>query len=309
MTPGKVVVFGVPSAAGASRSGVERAPHALREAGLLTCLRQLGRSVVNLSDLSLFPFRADDGQPRARNLQSVACAVRAAADEMTRALAQGFTLVLGGDCTVVAGTLAGANQALGRPVGLVYIDANADLNTPDTTPSGMLNGMAVSLAIGRGPAAIPSGRTLAEHVALVGFRELDPGERHTLGLLGLALSTAAAQRLGMRASALLALDAITNADGPVLVHLDVDVIDPASMPAKTTVTPGPGLSLDEVRELLTTLLASPRVVALEVVEFDPSLDPDGACARRLVDLIGSVLRVAGGLQRTSRVMLAPPWTR
>jgi arginase len=294
MARNKVAVFGVPTAAGATQPGVDRAPFALREAGLLDALRALGATVVNLSDLSLFPYRLDEAHPRQRNAEVVACALRAAADEMTRALAEGFTLVLGGDCTLVAGVAAGARRVLGQPVGVVYLDANADLNTPETSPSGYLSGMALSLALGRGPrevleAAGGEAAVQPEHVALVGFRELDPGERPALGALGLALPASAARRLGMRVTSALALDGVGNGDGPLVVHLDVDVIDPAEMPAKTAVTPGPGLSLQETSDLLTALMASPRVVALEVCELQPERDPEGACARKVVELLARAL--------------------
>jgi arginase len=290
MAPGKVAVFGVPTAAGARASGLERAPFALREAGLLTRLRALGARVVNLSDLSLFPYRPDPAHPQARNAEVVECALRAAADEMTRALAEGFTIVLGGDCTLVAGTVAGARRALGVPVGLVYIDADADLNTPETSPSGYLDGMALALALGRGPAALasaggPPPAVAPEHVSLVGFRAVDPGERKALGDLGLALPAPAARRLGMRVAAALALDGVGNGDGPVLVHLDVDVIDSAEMPAKQFLTAGEALTYAEVCDLVTALVASPRVVALEVTEYDPSRDPEGVHARKVVDLV------------------------
>jgi arginase len=286
----KVAVFGVPTAAGGRASGLERAPFALREAGLLAGLRALGGRVVNLSDLSLFPYRDDPAHPRARNAEVVECAVRATADEMTRALREGFTIVLGGDCTLAAGTVAGARRALGEPVGLVYIDADADLNTPESSPSGYLNGMALALALGRGPEAIVSAggeppAIVPDHVALVGFRALDPGEKPALGDLGLALPAEAARRLGMRAAAALALDGVGNGDGPVVVHLDVDVIDALEMPAKQYVAGGTGLRYAEVSDLLTAIVASPRVVALEVTEYDPSRDPDAACARKIVDLV------------------------
>jgi arginase len=285
----KVAAFGVPTAAGASRSGLERGPFALREAGLLRALAARGLEVVNLSDLSLFPYRDDEAHPGARNAEGVACALRATADETTRAVREGFTLVLGGDCTIVAGTLAGLGRALG-PVGLVYLDANADLNTPETSPSGRLSGMALAVALGRGPeevvsAAGPPPAVRPEHVALLGFRALDPGERGALGELGLALPSSAARRLGMRAAAAIALDGVENGDGPILVHLDVDVIDPAEMPAKNEITPGPGLTVAEVSDLLTALLASPRVVALEVAEYAPDRDPGGQAAARIVDLV------------------------
>jgi arginase len=286
----KVAVFGVPTAAAARGPGMERAPFALREAGLLSRLRASGATVVNLSDLSLFPYRDDPEHPRARNAEVVACAVRAAADEMTRALPEGFTVVLGGDCTLAAAVAAGARTTLQEAVGLVYVDANADLNTPETTPSGYLDGMALALALGRGPepvlAALGSAPAVQPgHVALLGFRELDPGEREPLGELGLALPASAARKLGMRVTAALALDGVENGDGAVVVHLDVDAIDPAEMPAHDVVTPGPALSLAEVSDLVTALVASPRVVAFDIAEYNPQRDPDGGHARKLVDLI------------------------
>ena len=284
----KVAVFGVPSAAGGRHPAQAEAPNHLRAAGLLEALRGAGPRVVNLSDLSLFPYRDDPEHPRARNAEVVACAVRATADEMTRALGEGFTLVLGGDCTLVAGVVGGAWAALGQPVGLVYLDANADLNTPETSPSGFLSGMALALALGRAGGAVsatPSPAVLPDHVALVGYRELDPGERGPLGDLGLALPAAAAKALGMRATAALALDAVGNADGPLVVHLDVDVIDPGEMPAKESYTPGAGLTWAEASDLVTALLASPRVAAFLVCEYQPARDPDLVYGRRLVELI------------------------
>jgi arginase len=269
---------------------MERAPFALREAGLLERLRAQGLRVVNLSDLSLFPFREDTEHPRQRNVEVAACAARAAADEMTRAIPEGFTLILGGDCSLTPGTVGGARKALGQPVGLVYLDADADLNTPETTPSGCLNGMALALALGRGPLELAASggelpAVIGDHVAMVGYRALDPGERPALGALGLALPAVAARKLGMHAASALAFEAVNNGDGPILVHLDVDVIDPAEMPAKDTLTPGQGLTLQELSDLLTALLASPRVIALQLTEFNPERDPDGAMAARLVDLL------------------------
>jgi arginase len=294
MAAGKVAVFGVPSAAGARGPGPSRAPFALRQAGLLEALRAAGPRVVNLSDLSLFPYREDPEHPRARNLEVAACAARAAADEMTRALAEGFTMVLGGDCSLLPGTTGGVRAHLGQDVGVVLLDADVDLNTPETSPSGCLNGMALALALGRGPLEL----TLAggappalrpEHAALLGFRALDPSEREAIGDVALVLPAPAVKSLGPGASAALALDAIENGDGPLLVHLDIDVIDPEEMPAKNPLLPGPGLSLEEAARLLTALLASERVVALEICEYDPDLDPQGVHARKIVALVARAL--------------------
>ena len=295
----KVAVFGVPSSAGARSSGTERAAFVLREAGLLEALRGTGARVVNLSDLSMFPYREDPEHPTARNAEVVACAVRATADEMTRAVRDGFTIVIGGDCTLVVGVLAGARAALGEAVGVIYIDANADLNTPETTPSGYLAGMALALALGHGPAEVIAPLGLSpvvspDHVALVGFRDLDPGERDAIGDLGLALPAVAAARVGMRVTAALALDAVANEDGPIVIHLDVDAIDYAEMPVKDAVAGG--LSIADLSDLLTALVGSPRVVGLHVAEFDPRRDPEGIHARKVVELLTRAVarRVAAG---------------
>src|SRR5687768_15059844 len=230
----------------------------------------------------MFPFREDAAHPTARNAEVVSCALRATADEMTRALAEGFAIVLGGDCTLVVGALAGARAALGRPVGVVYVDANADLNTPETTPSGFLCGMALAIALGQGPEELTAPMGAApvlqpDHVALLGFRGLDPGERDAIGGLGLALPAIAARRIGMRVAAALALDAVANEDGPIVVHLDVDAIDSAETPVKDPIE-GAGLTIAEVSDLLTALVASPRVVGLHLAEFNPARDPEGVHA-------------------------------
>jgi len=285
----KIAVFGVPSAAGASGPGTERAAFALREAGLLDALRGVGARIVNLSDLSLFPWRADPEHPQARNLALAACAARATADEMPRALAEGFTLLIGGDCSLVAGSVGGATRALGRAVGLVYLDADLDLNTPNTTPSGNLNGMAIAAALGRGApelaevVGIPA--LLPEHVAILGYRAVDPGERKPLLELALTRSADEVRASGGTRAATEALAAIDNDGGPLLVHLDVDVIDASELGAKAPLTPGAGLRWAELEALLVALLRTPRVVVLEVCEFNPALDPDGSSARKLVALV------------------------
>jgi arginase len=288
----KIAVVGVPSAAGARGPGVARGPFELRAAGLLQALAADGTRVVNLSDLSLFPYRDDPEHPRARNAEVVACAVRAAADEMTRALDEGFTLMLGGDATVVVGAVAGARRKLGAPVALVYIDAHADLHTPDTTRSGFVQGMVLALALGGGPdtvtrACAPSPAVAASNVALLAVRDWEAGEREAAAALGLVLPLDELRRIGPAPSAARALETV--GDGPVLVHFNVDAIAATEMPAVEVATPGGGLSLSEAAELLRDLLASPRVVGLVVTQYDPERDPDRQCAQRIVDLVTSAL--------------------
>jgi arginase len=288
---GKIAVLGVPAAAGAGRPGVEDAPAALREAGLIEALCASGATIENLVDLALFPFRADPAPAQARNLSGVACAVRATADEVARIAAEGLVLVLGGGCSLTAGVAAGLTRVHGRPPAVVWLDAHADLNTPATTRSGLLDGMALALTLGRGPedlAAVAPCWTSARHVALLGHRDLDPPERDALPELGLARSAAELRRLGGATAAQQALGVVA-AGAQLLVHLDVDVIDPQEMPAKQDSPRGPALSLAEAGALLTRLLAAPAAAAVVVTGFAPHLDVADVCARRLVGLLAEAL--------------------
>jgi arginase len=292
----KLAVVGVPTAAGARRPSIARAPLALRDSGLLAALAADGTRVVNLSDLSLFPHREDDAHPRARNAAVVACAVRTASDEMSRALDEGFTLVLGGDCTVAAGVAAGIRAKLGQEIGIIYLDGHADLHTPETTASGYLEGMALALALGQGPEAVvsaggPPPAVRPERVALLGVRDWEAGEPERAKTLALTLSPEEMQAQGMAAVAACALEAV--GPGPVMVHLDLDIIRTEEMPAVEVPTPGGGLTLLEAAALLRALLHPPRVVALTLVEYDPDRDPDRVYARKVVDLVASALARRG----------------
>ena len=284
MPGGKVAVFGVPSAAGARGPGSERAPFVLREAGLLEALRADGRARREPVRPLALPVPRRPRPPHARATREVvACAVRATADEMTRALAEGFTVVLGGDCTLAVGTVGGARAALGQPVGLVYLDANADLNTPETTPSGFLCGMALALALGRGPAEVVTARRRTAPAVgpstwhCVGFRALDPGERQRPR----RPRPGAARRGGARAG-----HARGGGAGP---RRGRERRRPARRPPRRgrdrprgdagqgpRSRPAPGSRSPRCRTWSPRSLASPRVVALEVAEYDPERDPDGA---------------------------------
>jgi arginase len=293
----RIVILGVPAAAGASRPGVEGAPRALREAGLVGAMGRAGLEPIDLVDLSLFPFREDPDHPRARNAAGVACAIRATADEMTRALPEGFTLVLGGGCSLLAGVVAGVRRHCGRSPGVVLLDAHADFNTEATSPSGLLDGMALALALGLGPDEIRAGDegpwVEPRAVAVVGWRELDPEERAALPRLGTALSAVDARLAGAPEVARRVLAGMPA--GPFVVHVDADVLDPAVMPAKGGSPPGPALERDELEDLLKRLLADERATALLVTGFDPALDADGRGARLLVDLLaGTCAHTTGG---------------
>ena len=292
-------MFGVPTAAASRAAGVERASWVLRQEGLLPALRGRGATVVNLSDLSLFQFREDEANPQARNVDVVACAVHTGADEMNRAIQDGFAILLGGDCTMGTAAIVGVARASDVPPGVVWLDGDADLNTPETTPSGYLEGMALALALGRGPGVVTDGRasTTPDRVALLGYRALDAGEKEPVHGLGLARDAEGLRSRGLAVSAADALDVAGRGGAPVVVHLDVDVLAPEVFPARRVLTGG-GLQAGELGELLGDLLAHPQVVALSVAGYDPERDPDRSSARVLVALIADAVGrrlVAAGL--------------
>ncbi len=290
----KIAVFGMPTAAAAAAPGVERAPFVLRGHGLLKALSADGTPVVNLSDLSLFVHREDADHPSARNADVVACAVRTAADEMTRALEEGLTLVLGGDSTIVVGALQGARSLLRVPIALVYVSGSADLLTPETTRTGHLERMSLALALGQGPEAVaktvfPVAATTARHTVLLGVREWEVSEKAAAESLVLTIPAAAVENRGVMASAASALQALV---GPVVIHFGVGVVRAEEMPATRPSVPG-GLTLASAAELLRALLASSRVIALVVTGYSPALDGNGQSGRKLVDLIASALTRRG----------------
>lgn len=297
------MLLGVPSSAGAQGPGVELAVAALRESGLAAALRAVDRDLEDRGHLSLFPFRDDAAHPKARNLSGVACAAQAVLDELVGCGADVRPFIVGGGCSLLPGAVAAVARLHGHPPGIVFLDAHADLNTPATSPSGCLDGMALSLALGRGPSSLdelagPVGWTLPEHVALLGFRELDPGERDAVPQLGLALAAPAVRERPVPeiVASALAVAAGGASARPVVVHLDLDVYDPAELQPKVGGPPGPGLTGETLVGILQGLWGAPDVAALLITGFDPGQDPTRASASRIIDLLARTFR-AGQAER------------
>src|ERR687897_2245915 len=143
--PRRLAVIGAPSGAGACGVGQEQTPHAIRAAGLIERLRRVGFEVSDLGDSPVVPWTPDRARPRAQNLDAVVNVVRTTAQRVTEALGERdrIVLVLGGDCTVGIGTVAGIHQAIGR-VAVAYFDLHSDLNTPASATDGALDWMALA---------------------------------------------------------------------------------------------------------------------------------------------------------------------
>ena len=284
----RVAVVGVPMDLGANRRGVDMGPSALRYARLLEQLEDLGYTVEDLGDVPVSLARAS--RRRGRGLAYLE-EIRAAAlvlKERLAALPEGvFPIVLGGDHSLSMGSVAGA--ARGRRVGVGWVAAHADFNTPETSPSGNVHGMPLAVLSGLGhPRLTEVFRAVdPKDVVLVGVRSLDPGEKRLLKEAGVRVYTMhEVDRLGV---ARIAEEVLKHLQGlPLHVSLDADVLDPTLAPGVGTPVPG-GLTYREAHLLMEILAESGRVQSLDLVEVNPILDERNRTAEMLVGLALSLL--------------------
>ena len=269
-------VIGVPSSAGAYAPGQEQAPRALRDAGLLTGLTAAGVTVVDHGDAPVWRWRPDRDQPYAQNLAAVVACASDTAERVRSALAAGeVALVLGGDCTVGLGTVAGSVPESGR-VGLVYLDVHGDLNTPDSVPDGALDWMGVAHMLGsrtRRASCESSARACrcsttirscarARHAAQHAPR--DRGDRPPWPRARVQ-GRVAADPVAGAPTALSALGACER----LAVHFDVDCIDFTEPRCRRTGTQHRPHQ-DDAFAALAEVLLDPRVGALTIAELNPS---------------------------------------
>jgi arginase len=293
--PKKIALIGAPTSAAALQAGHERAPGALRAAGLVEGLQSAGFEVADLGDCPTQIFQPDEEHPRARNIVPLLAALNALRPLAEQAVKSGALLVvLGGDCSIVLSTLAGVRRYYPRP-SLVYFDRDADLNTPATTPSGCVDGMVVSHVIGRGaPELVRFWRepplVREPDIALFGIGRLDPTEEQFLAASPIRqYPVEVIQRMGAAAAAEDALRHIhASMNKQLVIHFDVDAITAEDFAATNFAAPG-GLRLDEVRSALEVFAKQADLAALEVTVYNPERDVDGSAARLIVKLIVSVL--------------------
>ena len=295
----KITLLGVPSSIGARNLGTEKAPTALREAGLLLRLGSTGIGWRDAGDLPTFPYAADDHPAHARhkNLQGVLQVARTLADRVAAIVSESrVALILGGDCTVALGTLAGAAR-FHPEMGLAYLDRDAELNTPATTPSGILDGMVIAHLLGRGEPALatferPAPLLRPGKLALLGVGRLDPQEIPVFEALpALRISSEELRGLPATRAADEVLARLAAGEDRFWVHCDLDVLDGEEMPAIDFPAPG-GISLAQLTGILRRLAASPGFTGIEITNFNPERDAGGKAARRVVEMIGEVFAEA-----------------
>ncbi len=288
----RVTIVGAPTSAGAYAPGQEEGPRALREAGLLDALVAGGVEVKDAGDVEAFRWAPDPDRPRAANLGAVADRARQVAALV--AGADSTVLVLGGDCTVELGTVAGLRDRVER-LGLVYLDLHADLNVPSSVVDGALDWMGVAHLLDVDGAeselaGIGSSRPLLDDDQLV-FLGIKPGtefEQATIEQRGLAVVDVDALGADPAGAAAQALGALEGCDA-VAVHFDVDLVHFLDAPLAEN-TDREGVTLDAAANALRVLTADPRFRALTVTEFNPFHGAaDGSTTRRLVEVLARAL--------------------
>jgi arginase len=290
-------VLGVPMDLGSGRRGVDMGPSAIRIAGLAARLSELGHTVVDEGDIVIKNMEElKVGDPRARYLPEIARASTAIARKVERIMGLGhFPLVLGGDHSIAVGTVSGIAafaQSQGKKMGVLWIDAHGDINTPETSPSGNIHGMPVAALLGFGAPELTSiggsaPKVDPSNVAMVGIRSLDTGEKKRLKETGVQVQTMSdLDRHGVDRVMKKALAQVTDGTDFVHVSLDLDAVDPSTAPGVGTPVKG-GLDYREAHHIMEVLAEAGVMTSLEVVEVNPILDECNASAEFAVELVQS----------------------
>jgi arginase len=276
-------IIGAATSAGAYSPGQEQAPAAFRRHGLVEALRSLGGAVRDHGDVTQFKWRPDLSRPQAMNLEAVRDACNLVASHVAAAIAaQEDVLVLGGDCTVELGTIAGANAA-GARVGLVYMDFDADLNTPDTSDGALdWTGVAHLLDIpGCEPSLARLGPTrpmlVPRQLLYFAVENITPPEAAIIGEHAIEIVSRTEALDNIEAAAARAADWAARFDC-VLIHFDVDVLSFIDFPIAENVRRCNGLKLEQAAFVLKRLTTLPQWRGLTITEVNPAHAPDEAAA-------------------------------
>ncbi|MGE7093765.1 arginase [Lysinibacillus sp. NPDC048646] len=295
MNKHSISIIGVPTDYGQTRRGVDMGPSAIRYAGIVDRLEAIGHEVQDQGDI-----RVNHKQENAiidkqlLNLEEVVDISTTLASRVYEAVEQKkFPLVFGGDHSIAIGTLAGLGEHY-KNLGVIWFDAHADLNTPDTTPSGNIHGMPLAVSIGLGHDRLVQIRNYApkikpENVIIIGARSVDPGERELIRQQGIKVySMHEVDRLGMTRVMEDALSYLKErkVDG-LHLSLDLDGLDPLYTPGVGTPVPG-GMTYRESHLAMEMLQESGILTSAEFVEVNPILDEKNRTADVAVALMGSL---------------------
>lgn len=289
----KISMLGVPMWLGQTRYGTNMGPSELRLAGLTGRLKLLGLEVADEGNIpvgSAGPRKLAD--KNMKNTKAVVKANEKLAAKVSDMVKKGrFPLVLGGDHSIAIGTLAGIAKHY-KNLGVIWYDAHADMNTPETSPSGNIHGMPLAASMGLGPACLTqiggySHKVRPENIVLIGVRDIDPGEQELISNARIkAYSADDVNRLGIDRVMQAALDYLAERCDGIHLSFDLDGIDPAEIPGVGTPV-SVGISYADSLQAVELLFNSQKITSAEFVEVNPLLDKGGISAQRTVNLIST----------------------
>ena len=300
MNKRSVAVIGAPLDLGAGRRGVDMGPSAVRVAGLGKRLSALGYDVADLGNVPVAQAESvdDAGPGDAKYLHQIAATCERLGELVASGLASGkMPLVLGGDHSIAVGTVGGVSRFFresNRRIGLVWIDAHADMNTPQSSPSGNVHGMPLACIAGVGPEELArmfgfSPKVDPANIALLGVRDVDPLEAETVRNAGVrAFTMREIDERGMRAAIGEAIAIATRGTAGFHLSLDMDFVDPQYAPGVGTPVRG-GATYREAHLAMEVICDSGKMISMEVVEVNPVIDEVNRTADLAVELILSAM--------------------
>jgi arginase len=288
-------MVGVPMDLGSGRRGVDMGPSAIRIAGIGGQLQELGFEVVDDGDVAVpTPESRDQGDSHARFLGEIYHVCNRLRLRVRRILEENdIPLILGGDHSIAMGTVSGVSEHYhnrGEKIGLIWVDAHADMNTPTSSPSGNVHGMPLAVIVGMGPEQLVemggfSPKVDRDHVCLIGLRNLDAQEKEIVQSAGVHAYTM--RDLDERGMPAVLSEALQKAcEGTAGFHLsfDLDGMDPGEVPGVGTPVKG-GINWREANLLMEMVADSGRLLSLEITELNPVLDVRNQSAEVAVDLV------------------------
>jgi arginase len=299
MRPKHIAIIGAPLDLGAGRRGVDMGPSAVRVANLNGRLAELGYEVEDLGNVPVVQ-RESQGEvhSRAKYLPQIAETCTLVARMVDEALGAGkFPIVLGGDHSIAVGAVSGASRHFhrrGEKLGLIWIDAHTDMNTPDSSPSGNVHGMPLACCIGEGPDELTkifgySPKVDPANVALVGIRSVDVQERDIVQRSGVhAFTMRSIDERGMQSVFEEAIRVASEGTAGFHVSLDMDAVDPQEAPGVGTPVQG-GITYREAHLAMEMLCDTGKIASLEVVEVNPVIDEANRTALLAVELVMSAM--------------------